>query len=220
MRRIVIPELLDTDSGTKDDVRRALADLRNINRWFGGTSTMEALLRRIQRRNGNPLRILDVGAGPGEAAITAAKRVGARVTLLDRATTHLPRNGIPVLAGDALALPFRDDSFDVVSSSLFVHHLEPEQIVQFVDEALRVSRIAVIINDLQRSAAHLALVYAGLPLFRSRITWHDAPASVRRAYTRDELRAILAQTRAAEVEITRYYLFRLGVIAWKEAVRE
>ena len=75
--------------------------------------------------------------------------------------------------------------------------------------------MAVLINDLVRHPLHMALVYAGLPLYRSRLTRHDAPASVRQAYTPEEMKSLLAQSEAARVEIYRHYLFRIGVIAWK-----
>ncbi len=91
--------------------------------------------------------------------------------------------------------------------------------VPFLNEALRTCRIAVLVNDLVRHRAHLALVYAGLPLFRSRITWHDAPASVRQAYTCDEMQSMFEQSHAAKVEICRRYLFRMGAIAWKNPCR-
>jgi len=67
-----------------------------------------------------------------------------------------------------------------------------------------------------RHPLHLALVYAGFPLYRSRLTRHDAPASVRQAFTLQEMRELLGQTPAARVEIHRHYLFRMGVIAWKK----
>jgi ubiquinone/menaquinone biosynthesis C-methylase UbiE len=125
----------------------------------------------------------------------------------------VPPRGI---VADALALPFRNDSFDVVSCSLFTHHLEPEQVLRFVNDALRVSRLAVLINDLRREALHLALVYAGMPLYRSRLTRHDGPASVRRAYTPHEMQEMLRRTPATRLELTRHYLCRMGVIAWKQ----
>jgi len=87
--------------------------------------------------------------------------------------------------------------------------------VKFVDEGLRVCRVAVLINDLVRKWLHLSLVYAGLPLYRSRLTRHDAPASVRQAYTAEEMKAVLGQTQASRVEIRNHYLFRMGAIAWK-----
>ncbi|HEY6937002.1 MAG TPA: methyltransferase domain-containing protein, partial [Terriglobales bacterium] len=115
----------------------------------------------------------------------------------------------------ARALPFADASFDLVGSNLFVHHLEPEELIHFVREGLRVCRRAVLINDLIRHPLHLFLVYAGMPLYRSRLTRHDAPASVRRAFTVEEMRAMLSRAGAARLDFSRHYLFRMGVIIWK-----
>ena len=114
-----------------------------------------------------------------------------------------------------MRLPFRNGAFDVVSCSLFAHHFEPPELLRFVIEALRVSRQAVLVNDLVRNRLHLALVYLGLPLFRSPITWNDAPASVRRAYTTSEMRSLLAQVPAMRLNISRHFLFRMGVLIWK-----
>jgi hypothetical protein len=102
-----------------------------------------------------------------------------------------------------------------VSCGLFAHHLSPEELVQFVNESLRVCRRAVLINDLIRHPLHMAMVYAGWPLYRSRLTRHDAPASVRQAYTIPEMREMLCATTASRVDVTRHYLFRMGVIVWK-----
>jgi len=222
MLRKVIPELLDDDLGTPAEIAASLVDLRHINDWFGGTRTTAALLEEVAKECGcNRLSVLEVGAGAGDLPLTASRifaRSGRelRVTLLDRMWSHLPRNGVPSIAGDALALPFRDGAFDVVSCSLFAHHLEPEELCRFAGEALRVCGRAALINDLIRSRLHLWLVYAGLPLFRSRITWHDAPASVRRAYTTEEMREMLRDVPAERITVERRYLYRMGVLLWKE----
>jgi ubiquinone/menaquinone biosynthesis C-methylase UbiE len=151
--------------------------------------------------------------------ILASQGLPLDITLLDRASSHLNHgtntNGRRAVVGNALALPFADGSFDLVSCGLFAHHLSPAEVVQFMKEGLRVCRTAVLINDLVRSPLHLALVYAAVPLYRSRLTRHDAPASVRAAYTPDEMRELARQTSAARVEILRHYLFRMGVILWK-----
>jgi len=221
MRRTVIPELLDTDAGTPEEVRAALADLRLVNRWFGGASTMSSLLQRIARRTGmTQLRVLDVAGASGDVPAAAAEilrkqAIEVKVTLLDRAPSHL-NSRFPAVSGDAMALPFANESFDVVTCSLFAHHLEPTQIERFVSEGLRVARLAVVISDLRRHPTHLALVYAGWPLF-SRITRHDAPVSIRRSYTAAELKAVLMRTAAEKVELSRHYLFRMGAIAWKKS---
>jgi ubiquinone/menaquinone biosynthesis C-methylase UbiE len=234
MQRTVTPELLDEDAGTPQEIEDSLQDLRNINRYFGGVHTMERLLLRVARaRQIERLSWLDVGGGRGDvAALTgeSLRKYGVELepVMVDREPSHMiapqPRSGAaetkngsyPLIGGDALALPFKENSFDVVGSCLFVHHLEPPQVIQFVDQALQVARHAVLINDLIRHPLHVALAYAGYSFYRSRLTRHDAVASVRRAYTTDEIKEMLRQTCADKVEITTFFPFRMGVIAWKQ----
>lgn len=220
MKRVVVPELLDTDAGTPEEVVGSLADLRFFNRWFGGINTTRSMIEyaagKTQR---SPLSLLEVAAGSGDVPGIVQQQFRQRglhldVALLDRSRAHLNGSGRAIV-GDALCLPFDDNSFDLVSCGLFVHHLSPDQVVRFANEALRVCRVAVLINDLIRHPVHLGLVYAGMVLYRSRLTRHDAPASVRAAYTPGEIRELLQQTVAAGIEIQRHYLFRMGVIAWK-----
>jgi len=220
MKRVAIPELLDTDSGSPTEIAASLTDLNRINRWFGGISTTTSMIRRVaQKLRVSSLSMLEVAAGSGYVPERARRRllhdgIELEVTLLDRVPSHLV-NGNRAVAGDVLALPFRNASFDLVSSVIFLHHLSPDQVIQSVNEGLRVCRSAVLINDVVRHPIHLALVYVGYPLFRSRLTHHDAPASVRQAYTPSEMQDLLKHTGAAQVEIHRHYLFRMGVIAWK-----
>ena len=224
MKRVVIPELLDVDAGTPAEIAAALRDLRHINASFGGVRTTTLMVAAVAGKLGVArLSLLEVAAGAGFVPQAAAQEVARsgtelKVTLLDRAASHLNNgdgNGVGRVAADALALPFCDGSFDLVSCCLFAHHLEPEQIVSFVNEGLRVARSAVLINDLVRSSLHLALSYVSLPLYRSRITHHDAPASVKRAYTVAEMREILDATRVSRVDVQRHAIYRMGVVAWK-----
>ena len=221
MRRVPTPELLDTDAGTPAEIFASLSDLNRINRWFGGVRATESLVERVSQATGvRKLSLLEVAAGSGNLPDLVRRRctrngIDLSVIALDRSASHLRLPAFPAVAGDALALPFRDGSFDLVSSTLFVHHLAPEETILFVNEALRVCRKAVLINDLVRSWLHLMLVYAGFPLYQSRLTRHDAPASVRQAYTPQEMRDLLQGTKAARIEISRHYLCRMGVTVWK-----
>jgi len=222
MKRVVVEELLDSDSGTPAEVAGSLQDLRMFNSWFGGVHTMASLLRRVSQQRGlKQISWVDVAGGEGYVATQtqqslARSGISSRPVILDRAPTHLG-NTHPAVCGDALALPFRDNSFDAVGCSLFMHHLEPDQIVRFAKEGLRVARHAFLVQDLQRHPLHFALSYLGMPLYRSRITRHDAVASVNRAYTVEEVRTILFDVAAAEnIEIRKFFLFRMGVIVWKQ----
>jgi ubiquinone/menaquinone biosynthesis C-methylase UbiE len=237
MHRTVIPELLDTDTGTSREVEDSLADLRVINRYFGGLHTMTQLILRVAReRNTRKISWVDVGGGTGDLAALTSKAlrkygIELQTTLLDRMPSHMSaavggqtrdlpgtgKNGLHSSIGaDALALPFKDNSFDVVGCSLFVHHLEPQQVLEFAGQALRIARHAFLINDLVRHPMHLALAYAGYALYRSPLTRHDSVASVRRAYTLEEIENMLRQTDAERIEMRKFFLFRMGVIAWKK----
>jgi ubiquinone/menaquinone biosynthesis C-methylase UbiE len=197
MQRVNTPEILDSEQCPPQEVEVSLRDLSRINRWFGGVSTTRKLIERIARATGQKhFSLLEVAAGFGEVPKVAGEQLARKgitldITLLDRARSHLLPGNHSVVA-DALALPFPDGAFDLVSCSLFTHHLEPAELARFANEALRVSRCAVLINDLIRHPLHLALVYAAFPLMRSYVSRVDGVASVRRAYVPDEMRRILS----------------------------
>lgn len=224
MKRVVMPELLDEDLGTAEEIRSSLLDLRGINQHFGGFAGMAALLRLVAHKTGKrSFTFLDIAGGTGDVALHVTQELGKdavqlRATVLDRAVSHMNGSGssLRIVAGDALAVPFSARSFDVVGCNLFCHHIEPDRLAGFFEEALRVARIAVIASDLRRNLFHWLAAYAGGVTYRSRITRHDAPVSVRRAYTIDEIRAIAAQTSAARFEVRPHFFQRFGLILWKE----
>jgi ubiquinone/menaquinone biosynthesis C-methylase UbiE len=222
MKRRPTLELLDSDSGTPAEVEGSLRDLQSFNHRLGGVSTTRDLIHSVSRQTGKTnFSLLEIAAGTGFVPIQAGRDLtkdglNLEVTLLDRALTHLPRNGSThKVAADALSIPFSSSAFDLVSCTLFLHHLAPEEVVNFARESLRVSRVAVLVNDLVRHPLHLALAYAGVPIYRSRITRNDAPASVKQAYTIEEMSGFFRGAGAAKVQTQKHFLFRMGVIAWK-----
>ena len=230
MRRITCSELLDEDQGTRREIRDSLDDLWRINRWLGGVSSSLQLLQDFFARAGvHPVRILDVGAGDSRLAgrlQTELQRRGlqAEFTVLDRCLSHL-LNGEklagapqPVVA-DALALPFAEGSFNVVMCNLFFHHFSDGPAKELLRGMAAIASEAVMINDPERHRLpYLFIRYA--PWFaRSPITRHDAPASVRQAYTRSELAAIVVATGFTDFDVRRFMPFRLGLTLWKNPPR-
>jgi ubiquinone/menaquinone biosynthesis C-methylase UbiE len=215
MRRTLVAELLDTDAGSVDEVRASLRDLDRINRWFGGVHTTARMLRRVaDDRQAERVSVLDVAAASSRVVDLAAQQAGVdvRVTRLDRAASHFQGQGGVV--GDALRLPFQDGAFDVVHSCLFLHHLPAPEAALFLQDSLRVARHAVLVNDLRRSQWHWLSVKTASPILFSRITQHDGPASVQRAFTRAEL-AEIAEATGARWETKSSFFFRFAMILWK-----
>jgi SAM-dependent methyltransferase len=222
MKRVRTEEILDSPDCPVEEVAASLRDIGRINRWFGGVTTTRKLIERAAAATGKRrFSMLEVGAGFGEVPRLAARQLARHgitleITHLDCKHSHLLEGSRAVVA-NALALPFRDNAFDLVNCSLFAHHLEPDELARFASEALRVSRCALLINDLVRHSMHLALVYAGFPLMRSYASRNDGVASVRRAYMPEEMREMLSGSVSCpeQVEITQHYLYRMGVIVWK-----
>ena len=222
MKRVPQTEVLDDEDLSPEEAVESLGDLRMVNRWFGGVSTTANLLRRAMKKAGlRSATVLEVAAGDGFTITRAAMKLKAEgltiepVCLDRRALNRHEHCCERAVVGDALELPYPAASFDFVSCGLFVHHLTPSQVKKFVNGALTVARHALLINDLRRNPVHLALVYAGMPIFRSAASRFDSVASVRQAYTPKELRELIRQSQSSSVEIRRRYLFRMGAIAWK-----
>jgi ubiquinone/menaquinone biosynthesis C-methylase UbiE len=210
-----------------EEIERNFEDLRNVNYRFGGSVLHYRLLNRIVERAAlTSLAVLEVAAGRADVLQYACARlqgsgVRARITLLDRREQHLPRfknwdSSLPfpeLIVGDALDLPIPNQSVDVVSCCLFLHHLQEREIARFLQEAFRVARIAVIINDLERNRLHWLLALAACGSYKSALSRHDGPVSVRRAYTKKELDNMLFTT-GRSFETYRAFLFRIGAILW------
>ncbi len=95
--------------------------------------------------------VLDLGCGTGTLAIAAAKTAGPRgsvcgvdpsLELLARAEMKARRAGVDVrfLTASGERLPFDDDSFDVVLSTLVFHHLSGAAVHDTLGEIRRVLR--------------------------------------------------------------------------------
>ena len=197
-----VPELLDGPLDDRATLVGNLRDLRRANRWLGGARLSIAAVEAIA--TDAPLTILDVGTGAADiplALLDHARRTGRQWTVVgldsrpevleaaaaaDRRVTAA--SGLELHVGDGRSLPYPDAAFDIVHTSLMLHHLEPAEVRAFLAETARVARRGVVMNDLVRG--RLAVVGAWLLAHlttRNRYTRNDAPLSVRRAYTTAEL---------------------------------
>lgn len=105
-----------------------------------------ALRERVEEALPRDGSVLDLGCGTGTFAIAlAASRPGAEVTgidgdpeILELARAKDGADAVEWRKGLAGALPFEEKSFDVVTTSLVLHHLLPEQKREAMAEAKRV----------------------------------------------------------------------------------
>jgi ubiquinone/menaquinone biosynthesis C-methylase UbiE len=184
-----------------DDVGELEANLRDIafaNAHFGGTAPVVRAVRELGART-----VLDVGSGAGDVPLAivhdgARRGVQVHVTCLDNSeqmleiARHATGAGpqFAFVCADGGALPFGDGDFDVVTCTLALHHFDSDAAHALLRELRRVARVSPVVCDLRRSAVAFAATWLWSRTSRNRLTRHDAPLSVRRAYTPDEALAL------------------------------
>jgi ubiquinone/menaquinone biosynthesis C-methylase UbiE len=228
VRRRETGELLDQAGHDPVELAANLRDIRTVNRLAGGVATvlchLPGLLSHLPY--GDPLEILDLATGSGDIPLRLvawAERQGRplHLTVTDRSPEILAEarrtlDGVPGVTFtvcDARAVPMPERSFDVVLCSLTLHHFAPGEAVQVLREMDRLSRTGFILNDIRRClAGYVAAWVASRVATRNRLTRHDMPLSVLRAYTPDELRALLRQAGIRDASVTTHPLFRMAAV--------
>jgi ubiquinone/menaquinone biosynthesis C-methylase UbiE len=212
-------EVLDGAVATQE-LAASLADIDRLNSWFGGYALSLRAIRRLAAEvpRARPLRVIDVGGGTAAFAVRVvrwARRSGRdiRVVVVDRdpISLRLARAAVAaypeivLVCADAAALPCRERAVDIVTSALTLHHLEPAQAAAGLREMTAAARIGVVVNDLLRRPLSLGLVWLVTRLLGCHpISRHDGPLSVRRSYSRDELRALAEKAGARRLTIREY----------------
>ncbi len=220
--RVRATERLDDPDLDERELADSLRHVGEVNRWLGGT---RALVRELDRRL--PPRtadVLDVGTGAADVPRALVRNYGdrLRITGLDPnprtlaiARANTARLPISLVQGDARDLPFPDRSFDFSLITLTLHHLDDDDAVRTLREMARVTRIAVIVNELERNRANLlgARLLAATWWRRNPTTRHDGPVSVLRAYKRRELLELARAAGLRRPRVDRRFFFRLVLVA-------
>jgi SAM-dependent methyltransferase len=223
-RRSLQAEYFDLPDRPLHELKDGYRMLAHMNRVF---LLREPFQRRFPRWLGHDrcksLSILDLGAGDGsfgaELSGWAKRRAWDwRFTNLDVniPAMRLAQNGCFV-GGSALALPFRDNAFDVVIGSQMAHHLnDDEEVCQHFREAWRVTGDLLFLNDLHRNVFLYAIVWALLRLHRYPDHFlTDGTLSVQRSWRVHEWRELAERARIPNARVSLYMGARVLLAARK-----
>ena len=224
------PEIMDQPELPAEAFVGALRALERIN-WFSGSAGIlwPAIKRLATRVGSRPLRLLDIATGGGDVPLRLARRARAagldlRVEGCDRnphavahATDMAKAHRIPArfFEWDALteSLP---GEYDIVASSLFLHHLERADALRLLANMAQAARHLVLANDLVRSTTGYLLAYVGTRLLsRSRVAHVDGPRSVESAFTLREARELALQAGLREAIVERRWPCRY-LLSWSK----
>jgi SAM-dependent methyltransferase len=223
------PEIMDQPDLDRQRHFGALRGLERINSWSGSARLLWPPIRSLARAtSGRPLRVLDVATGAGDVPVRLwhkARRAGLRVQIdgCDRSAEAVAyarsraaenRAEVGFFVHDALgeALPA---GYDVLMSSLFLHHLDEEQAVAFLRRTAQAAAGLVLINDLVRSRAGFVLAWVGTRLLsRSAVVHTDGPRSVEGAFTIAEVRSLAEQAGLHGATVARRWPCRF-LLTWR-----
>ncbi len=235
--RIDEPELIDEPSERYADFRKSMADVQRANRFLGGTAVFARQMRRWLREaapGAAPLTLLDVATGSADLPrvaleLAAERHVSLQVLGLDFSPPILQfareessdLGDLRLLRGDAFRLPLADRSVDYATCSLAFHHFGFEGSCWALAEMERVTRRGWLVNDLRRAWSAGFLISGITALIRAnRMTRHDGPASVLRAYSVAEYAAMPAAIglrSGTDVRLERSLFYRVALIRDKRS---
>jgi 2-polyprenyl-3-methyl-5-hydroxy-6-metoxy-1,4-benzoquinol methylase len=220
--RALQAEYFDAFDRPAEEVAEGYAMLARINRFFAFASPFQKFLPQILgQENCRSLSLLDLGAGDGSLGDELSRWAAGRgwdwrFTNLDMNIKAMRLNpAARCIAGSALALPFRDRSFDVVIASQMTHHLmSDDETRRHFSEAWRVTRGTLFINDLHRNVVLYAVLWALLRLCRFPEHFReDGLLSVRRSYRINEWQALCASAGIPGARVWLYGGARLILLA-------
>lgn len=193
------PELMDRLQPVSEELARDLENLRQLNRFFGSYGLVLHFLRRwIQP--GAKLRMVDLATGSGDIprlAVDYARKVGAQVTIeaIDQqaATLEIAQGlsanypEIQFHQGDIKSWSL-GEPYDIVLSSLVLHHFSEQDAIQVLRHAREISRGRVLVADLRRGLlASMGVWLLTATIFRDPMTVYDGRVSAARAFSFPEL---------------------------------
>lgn len=225
LKRHYTPEIMDDFSITDHRLEIALNELDIINIFLGGNTTSSRGFREIFRfiPANRIISVLDIGAGnSGVFNMVTMHHKDYKITSLDinKKSCKLIQESKPeydVICADAINMPFKKNSFDIVHSSLFMHHFSENEIIHLFRNFNAVTRYGIIINDLQRSVFALAGIKLLTKLFsRSEMVKNDGPLSVKRAFRKNELMQLIRKAGFSSFSLRWHWAFRWLAVIKKE----
>ena len=184
------------------ELRKTLITLGRINKWLGGNRVTLNGLKKVL--NGHPkerqITILDLGCGGGDILRDVAEfgkqsgyifkiiGVDANKNTLGYAK-ELSKSfpDINFLHCDIFSYDFEKLEYDLVLTSLFLHHFDDDKLESLLKGILDKASIGIVVNDLHRHPMAYFLFRILCVFTTNKMAKEDGLISILKGFKRDEL---------------------------------
>ena len=213
-------ELLDRDDIPFEDIRQNMQELNFINTWLGGHAiTTEAF--KMLCGNKKQISVCEIGCGGGDNLLAIEKwcnknGINVQLTGIDmKPECIIFAEGRTAFSSPVkwITSDYHKVSFptkpDIIFSSLFCHHFTDEELIFQLQWMNENAQAGFFINDLQRHfLAYYSIKILSRVFSKSYLVKNDAPLSVLRGFTKNELQHLLEQAAIKGFEVKWKWAFR------------
>lgn len=225
-------EVMDDFAMEGEMLREALDKIAKINQFLGGNKlTLQGVQNLISKRIPNEaLIIVDIGCGNGDMLRTLAdyadendlnfKLIGIdanpfTINYASALSSHYPN--ISYQCDDIFDTDFKTLKYDIVLSTLTLHHFKDDEIIKLMDIFFENASIGIVINDLHRSAISYRLFQGLCFIFRLNvISREDGLISILRGFKKKELMAFSKKLNLNKYTIDWKWAFRYQWVIQKD----
>jgi ubiquinone/menaquinone biosynthesis C-methylase UbiE len=220
MKKSYQKELLDQENIPEADLIQNLKELDFINTWLGGHEVIKKGFYYFQSAK-KPLSVLEIGSGGGDNLRALNEKypkhqytgLDLKETCINYSTAKLPK--INWLKADYREYKF-EQPIDVIFNSLFCHHFDDNALVEMLIWMNKNAKVGFFIGDLHRHwLAYFSIKFLTKMFSKSYLVKNDAPLSVKRSFTKKELKNLLEKANVKNYKIVWCWAFRWLIVVKK-----
>lgn len=214
---------MDDFDMTGELLRKTLDQIAWINKWLGGNGiTLDGVKQLLLNvKVDQEVCIVDLGCGNGDMLRVVAdymRKENRPVKLIGIDANTFTIEYARQLSQDYPEISYVADfipsealstlSYDIVLSTLFMHHFSNDDIVKYFSEITEKANIGVIVNDLHRSRWAIILFRLLTIFIPNPMVRQDGVTSILRGFRKSELEALAGRLALNDFSIRWKWAFR------------
>ncbi|MEO9803287.1 MAG: methyltransferase domain-containing protein [Reichenbachiella sp.] len=229
-QRSLKEEIMDDFFCQGEVVDQTLHEIHQINTYLGGDQlSLNGVKKLIAKGPQEKYSLVDLGCGGGDTLKLFARwgkkhkhnlqltGIDANEYIIDYAKKNCRKySNVNLISDNILSDTFRNQKYDIAHASLFLHHLQEEEIIELLRQLIGQVDVGIVINDLHRHwVSYLFTKHLITRWSKSEMVKYDSVLSVERSFVREELERYLNLAGIVNYALSWRWAYRWELIIWK-----